>query len=69
MSTKTSHPDTAPRVALVTGASSGFGAAIARALGALGWPVAIGARRADKLADVAREIGDAGGKSFAHPWM
>jgi NAD(P)-dependent dehydrogenase (short-subunit alcohol dehydrogenase family) len=67
VSTKTSHPDTAPRVALVTGASSGFGAAIARALGALGWPVAIGARRADKLADVAREIGDAGGTSFAHP--
>lgn len=55
------------RVALVTGASSGFGAAIARALGALGWPVAIGARRSDKLAGVAREIESAGGKAFAHP--
>lgn len=53
------------RVALVTGASSGFGAAIARAFGALGWPVAIGARRADKLSRVAREVEDAGGKPFA----
>ncbi len=38
-----------PRTAIVTGASSGIGAAIAHALGALGWSVAIGARRADKL--------------------
>jgi len=55
-----------PRIALVTGASSGFGAAIACALGALGWPVAIGARRADKLASVAKEIDSVGGKAFAH---
>jgi NADP-dependent 3-hydroxy acid dehydrogenase YdfG len=51
---------------LVTGASSGFGAAIARAFGALGWPVAIGARRVEKLSGVAREVEDAGGKAFAH---
>jgi NADP-dependent 3-hydroxy acid dehydrogenase YdfG len=51
---------------LVTGASSGFGAAIARALGALGWPVAIGARRVEKLSSVAREVEQAGGKAFAH---
>jgi NADP-dependent 3-hydroxy acid dehydrogenase YdfG len=62
-----SNPPTAERrVALVTGASSGFGAAIARALGALGWPVAIGARRQDKLSDVAREVENAGGKAFPH---
>jgi len=54
------------RVALVTGASSGLGAAIAVSLGALGWPVALGARRADKLEVVARQVEAAGGKAFAH---
>jgi NADP-dependent 3-hydroxy acid dehydrogenase YdfG len=54
------------RVAVVTGASSGIGRAIARALGALGWPVAIGARRADRLEDAAGEVEDAGGDPFAH---
>ncbi|MDQ1481707.1 MAG: short chain dehydrogenase, partial [Actinomycetota bacterium] len=38
-----------PRVAVVTGASAGIGRAIAQALGALGWPVALGARRVDQL--------------------
>ena len=56
-----------PRVALVTGASSGFGAAIARAFGARSWSVAIGARRIEKLEVVAREVEEAGGKGFAHP--
>ena len=56
----------APRVALVTGASSGLGSAIAVALGQLGWPVAIGARRAEKLAETARRVEEAGGKVFAH---
>lgn len=51
---------------MVTGASSGFGAAIARALGALGWPVALGARRLDKLSNVASEVEKAGGKAFPH---
>lgn len=55
-----------PRTALVTGASSGFGAAIARALGALGWSVAIGARRIEPLEEVASEVEAAGGKCFAH---
>lgn len=54
-----------PRVALVTGASSGIGAATARALGALGWSVAIGARREERLAPVAAEIESAGGRAFA----
>ncbi|UBI02441.1 SDR family oxidoreductase [Corynebacterium freneyi] len=48
-------------VAVVTGASSGIGAATAVALAAAGYDVVIGARRVDKLRDVARRIGDAGG--------
>jgi NAD(P)-dependent dehydrogenase (short-subunit alcohol dehydrogenase family) len=54
-----------PRTAIVTGASSGIGAAIARALGGLGWLVALGARRADKLEAVAREVEKAGGRAAA----
>lgn len=52
---------TATRTAIVTGASSGIGAAIAKALAARGFAVALGARRADKLSDVAKEIESAGG--------
>ncbi len=62
-----SEPGKPARTVLVTGASSGFGAAIARDLAALGWPVALGARRVDKLDAVAKAIQDAGGKAFAHP--
>jgi NAD(P)-dependent dehydrogenase (short-subunit alcohol dehydrogenase family) len=51
------------RVAIVTGASSGIGEAIARALAARGFAVALGARRADKLAAVAKEIEQAGGRA------
>jgi NAD(P)-dependent dehydrogenase (short-subunit alcohol dehydrogenase family) len=54
------------RTALVTGASSGIGAAIAKAFGALGWRVAIGARRKDRLVEVARDLEQAGGRAFAH---
>jgi NAD(P)-dependent dehydrogenase (short-subunit alcohol dehydrogenase family) len=55
-----------PRTAIVTGASSGIGRAIAVALGGLGWRVAVGARRAEKLAETADEIAAAGGTPFAH---
>ncbi|MCX5045398.1 SDR family oxidoreductase [Aldersonia sp. NBC_00410] len=44
------------RVAIVTGASSGLGAAVARALASLGARVAVVARRYDRLTDLAGEI-------------
>lgn len=51
------------RVALVTGASSGFGEACAIALAAEGARVAITARRGDRLQALAGRIGDAGGEA------
>ncbi|KPQ21730.1 MAG: Short-chain alcohol dehydrogenase of unknown specificity [Porphyrobacter sp. HL-46] len=47
------------RTLLITGASSGIGAATARAAAAHGWNVALLARSADKLTSLADEIGDA----------
>jgi NAD(P)-dependent dehydrogenase (short-subunit alcohol dehydrogenase family) len=55
-----------PRVAVVTGASAGLGRAIAVALGALGWSVAVGARRVEQLDETARLVTEAGGIAFAH---
>lgn len=43
--------------AVVTGASSGIGAASARALAAAGFRVVLGARRVDRCAEIAAEIG------------
>jgi NADP-dependent 3-hydroxy acid dehydrogenase YdfG len=43
------------RTAVVTGASSGLGAAIASGMAAHGWKVAIGARREDRLAQTAEQ--------------
>ena len=58
------HPER--RAALITGASSGIGAATAAALAAAGFPVALGARRADKCAELAERIRKDGGEAFAH---
>ena len=51
-------------VALVTGASSGIGAATAAALAAQGAAVALAARRADRLEAVAASIRDQGGTAL-----
>ncbi|MGY1916440.1 SDR family NAD(P)-dependent oxidoreductase [Blastococcus sp. SYSU DS0973] len=48
------------KVALVTGASSGIGAATAVALAAAGAAVAIGARRTDRLDELAARLRDSG---------
>jgi NAD(P)-dependent dehydrogenase (short-subunit alcohol dehydrogenase family) len=53
-----------PRTSLVTGASSGIGAAIAVAFGALGWRVAMAGRRPERLEEVARKVEEAGGKAL-----
>jgi NADP-dependent 3-hydroxy acid dehydrogenase YdfG len=55
------QPDRRP--AVVTGASAGIGAATAEALAAAGFPVALGARRADRLEEVAERIRAAGGEA------
>ena len=52
------------KIVLITGASSGIGAAIARELGATGAKVMLGARRADRLVALAEEINAAGGEAL-----
>ena len=51
-----------PRTAVVTGASSGIGAATARQLAAAGFQVVLGARRLDRLRSLGAEIGAAFGE-------
>ncbi|RKQ70526.1 SDR family oxidoreductase [Oceanibaculum indicum] len=49
------------KVILITGASSGIGAGIARELGRAGAKLMLGARRTDRLASLAKEINFEGG--------
>lgn len=55
--------DLAGKPIAITGASSGIGAATAIACATAGMPVAIGARRADKVAEVVGRITRAGGRA------
>ena len=66
VSQQTGDRNGGPRKMVVTGASSGIGAAIARTFAKLGWMVAIGARRMQRLEEVRREIEGAGGRAFVH---
>ena len=54
-------------MAVITGASSGIGAATAVACGREGMKVALAARRADRLAEVARAVRAAGGEARVVP--
>jgi NADP-dependent 3-hydroxy acid dehydrogenase YdfG len=57
------QPHPARRPAIVAGASSGIGAATAIELAGRGFPVALGARRVDKLAELVEQIQAQGGEA------
>lgn len=53
-----------PRVAVLSGGSSGIGRAIASAFCARGWKVALGARREDRVREAVATLCDGGGAAF-----
>ena len=55
------------KIALVTGASSGIGLAIAKRLGAEGASVALTGRKRETMDTAAKEIGGSGGKAAVYP--
>jgi short-subunit dehydrogenase len=55
------------KVAIITGASSGIGAALARRLAQEGATVVLAARRVNKLHELAEAIRASGGRAVVHP--
>ena len=63
----TTHPTAAPRVALVTGAGSGIGKAVAIALVKEGYGVVLAGRRAGPLDETASQLSPGGGRTLSVP--
>jgi NADP-dependent 3-hydroxy acid dehydrogenase YdfG len=61
----TTHEGITGKVVVITGASSGLGEVAARHLAARGAPVALGARRTDRIDAIASDINIGGGKAIA----
>ncbi len=54
------------KVVLITGASSGFGAAAAKQFAQEGCKIVLAARRIERLEEMANEMNARGGRFFAH---
>ncbi len=61
----TTEFDMSGKVAMITGASSGFGVHFSKILAARGAKVVVAARRVDRLESLVAEIQSAGGEAFA----